>query len=223
MDPIPPDRSPRRGLWPEVLLALAVGWLPFLLLPHVYPAESAVSTLGDELLLLALEGIAIGLILFLVRRRDGSLRRVGLRRFRWPRELFWGFALYCASWTTAYCLEAILSSIGWKPELVATPEVAYPRTLIPFFLLASAFFEELLFRGFIQDRILRLTRRSALAIVLPSILFAAYHPYALRSLVDVAAFGMLFALFQHAGRMLPRLVIAHLGFNLAIYFEWWRV
>ena len=90
--------------------------------------------------------------------------------------------------------------------------------VLPFALLVSAAFEEILIRGYLWNRLGRLTRHKGLALLLSATLFTAYHPYDLAGLVYIFAFGLVIGLFHWKGRSLPRLIVAHTLFNVSILY-----
>ncbi len=224
MLPANPDRD-RRALLVETLAVVAVLWLPEFANSLWSRADPAPRSLASESVQLTIDAGVIALLLYLVWRNGESFRHLGLRRTRWWGELLWAFGIYCLSWMAEVAFHATAEAAGWKePAPAVDPYPSGARAvLLPFFLLVSAAGEELLFRGYLFNRVRRLTGSAPAAILLPSILFAAYHPYGPRELVAIFLFGSIFALLYWKARSLPRFVLAHCAFNLSISYEWWRL
>lgn len=217
-----PDRD-RRALLVEFLLVLVVLWLPLFAGSIQERFHPQPRTLVDEFGGLAVGLGSILLVLYLVRRNGESLRHLAIRRTRWGSEVLWAAVIYGAAWIAWICFGRLADELGWTRE--SPPgEVRGPLhdALLPAFLLGSATLEEVLCRGYLWNRLRRLSGRPGVALLGSTVLFTAYHPYGSRSLADVFVFGLVIGFFRHTGRSLPRLILAHLGVNLAISYGWWR-
>jgi hypothetical protein len=220
MDPRSPEVG-RRPLFLELAVVLLVLWVPFFVTSLQSRPNPPPHTLESDVYLLCLDAGAIALILFLAWRNGESLRHFGLRRTRWWAELLWALLIYVTCWVAAAALFRVQSATGWRASAPASPpepRSALYNGLLPFFLLVSAFFEELLFRGYLWDRLRRLTKRPWLALGVTATLFTAYHPYSGWQMLNVFAFGLVLGLFHWKGRSLPRLVLAHAAFNASILY-----
>lgn len=214
-----PDR--RRALWQELGILLIVIWLPLFVsgwLGREMPRERDAGTLIYAMAQFIGGGV---LILYLLKRHGESWRHLGLRRCRWWSELLWAIPIYIAAWLTYIAVWRWLDLV-LGPDVRHSPSVLphdpLSKMLIPFTFLLGAFFEEVFVRGYLWDRIRRLTGSKGFALVASSAFFALYHPYQVRGLVYIFAFGLVFGLFFWKGRSLPRLILAHTLFNLSIFF-----
>ena len=224
MIPIEASRNPdlsRRAMAIEFGVVLTVAWLPLFVAGSMSRGEPQNRTVATELYGMLIEGGIIGLLLFFLWRNGESWRHVGLRRFRWWSEILWAILIYAACWTSWIILGTwgrIL--LGDGPETRAPED--HPGTLytvlLPLFLVVSAFFEELLVRGYLWNRLLRFTGNKGVALFGSALLFTAYHPYPLGDLVYIFTFGVVIGLFNWKARSLPRLILAHTLFNLAISY-----
>jgi membrane protease YdiL (CAAX protease family) len=222
MTPPEPARNPdldRRALRLELLVVLLVIWVPLFLSGVHYRGLQRHRSVDDELLGMATEAGFIGLLFYLLWRNHESWRHVGLRRCRWWLELLWSLLIYVAAWTGYIVLHRWMTILfgetarsGAAPE---RPETAY-FFLLPLSTLVSAAFEELFIRGYLWNRLSRLTGSKIAALAGSSLLFTAYHPYSARELAFVFTFGVILGLFNWKGRSLPRLILAHALFKLSI-------
>jgi membrane protease YdiL (CAAX protease family) len=217
-----PAAQSDRGLWRELAAALLLIWLPWFVLGITWHVGPRSSVLRKEFLCMALEAVDIALILWWFRRNGESWRSLGIRKVRWWTELLWSVGIYAAEWMAWFLLDPILMDLLGPPSDTST--VGRPRGLLfwllPFFLLLSAFFEELFFRGYLWIRLRRLTGGRLPALALSTLLFTVYHPYPSRDLVYIGVFGLVLGFFFWTSRSLPRLVLAHTWFNLSIYYHW---
>lgn len=86
------------------------------------------------------------------------------------------------------------------------------RDLVFFLLLAvtAGFFEEILFRGYLQKQFGALARNSWIGMALAAIIFGAAHGYqGARFMVLIAIYGMLFGLLAHFRKNLRPGMMAH--------------
>ena len=208
-------RPPGRGLlWLDLGLALLLVWGPLTMGARDPGARARPRPGLLAYGVLLLTGY-LALIHYLVWRAGEPWRRLAWRSIRPWRELLWTALLWVAAWMTAYGHFRM-----WPPSPEPRAVVDYlgpPTFLNVFYMLIAAIFEEAFYRGFLWDRIRRLSRSRALAVVSTSVLFAASHPYDLRDLVGVFLFGLLFGLVRLQGRSLFRLIVAHWAFNLSLF------
>jgi len=210
----------RHALAVELAVVLIAVWLPMVVAGSIVRGEPRPETIVSELYGMASFGGVIALLLYFLWRNREPWRHVGLRRIRWWSELLWAALIYVACWI-AYILISRWAPLSYEPSQTAAfptrPGTAY-LVVLPFFLLISSVFEELLVRGYLWNRLQRLTGSKAVALVGSSLLFAAYHPYTLFELVYIFSFGLILGLFRWKGRSLPRLILAHTLFNLSIAY-----
>lgn len=208
----------RRGRLVEFLVVLSLTWLPIVGANVLSLNLPDLRSLKSELYGLLWNVGMIALILFVVWRNGESFRRLALRRTRWWAEILWAFLIYCADWLVVIGILFILSpSVDGPP--VAPPSGVY-GVLLPIFLLVSAATEELLFRGYLWDRIQRWGRRGWLTLLLTALMFTVMHPYDLQGLLFIFEAGLVLGFFRMWGRSLPRLIMAHFAFNLAVTYQW---
>ena len=158
---------------------------------------------------------------YLVWRNGESWQILGFRPTRWWIELIWAFVLYCALWLSSLCVTSLAKKAGWEPGPKNSPEETAAGSyaaLLPVFLIVSALFEEILLRGYLWNRIEQFSRRPAVALLSTSLLFAAYHPYSMLQVLEIFVFGLVLGVFYWHGRSLPRLVLAHFAYNIAIFY-----
>jgi len=222
MIPEEPTRNPdsdRRALRLELIVVLLVIWVPLFAAGFFWRGLPRERTVGHDLFRMACEAGSIGLILYLLWRNRESWRHVGLRRCRWWVEILWTVLIYIAAWLGWIVLERWMSILFGD---VARSDFSHERPatlyfiLLPLTYLVSATFEELFIRGYLWNRLCRVTGSKILALFGSALLFTAYHPYSARGLTFVFAFGIILGLFNWKGRSLPRLILAHTLFNLSI-------
>jgi membrane protease YdiL (CAAX protease family) len=216
----------RPALWIEFLLVLAAAWLPLFVVGWMMRGEPRPRTVESEIHGIFANAGIILLLVFLLWRNHESLRHVGIRRTRWWSEILWAILIYVSCWMSWIILGGWASMFFGREPRSHDPPLEPGRLyfiLLPAVFLISALFEELLIRGYVWNRLQRLTGSKGMALVGSSILFTAYHPYQPRSLVYVFTFGMIMGLYRWKGRSLPRLILAHTLFNLSItYVNWVR-
>jgi len=92
--------------------------------------------------------------------------------------------------------------------------------MAPIFFLASFFgaaYEEVVFRAYLLSRLGPLLgKRHAWGVLAAAALFALIHGYPLGSTLAVLANGVVYGLVYISSRSLPRLVVAHWLYNLAV-------
>jgi uncharacterized protein len=123
-----------------------------------------------------------GLVLYFVWRNREPLREVGLSAEGWEREVFAGVLLYLPFAIGVGILESILRHAGMPAPQQLPPSLRLDglsdHLLAPIFLVAVAFSEELLFRGYLIRRIGQLMGNSWAAVLVSSLVFALGHGYA---------------------------------------------
>jgi membrane protease YdiL (CAAX protease family) len=213
-----PDQN-RRALGLELGLVLLVLWLPLFLAGFSAPRRSEPHSLFLELYGMAREAGGVALLLYVLWRNHESWRHIGLRRCRWWAELLWAGLIYVTCWIWWFALDHVLSALFGPATQTEASTPKSVALMVPA-LLVAAIFEEVFIRGYLWCRLLRLTGSKPLALAGSSLLFTAYHPYSLRELAYIFTFGLVQGLFYWQGRSLPRLILAHTAFNLAITYGW---
>ncbi len=83
--------------------------------------------------------------------------------------------------------------------------------------LVAASYEEVAFRAYLISRLgLVPGKRAAWSVVVAGAFFALMHGYGPRGTLVVFAHGVVYGLVYLGGRSLPRLVVAHWFYNLAV-------
>lgn len=179
---------------------------------------------ADLLLVKAIEVPAMLVLLALVLRRSGmSFASIG---WRFPaehleRDLGRGVGMVLPLFFLSLGVSLALSSLGYSTEKPF--DVAFDAELLAFLavgIVAGGISEEILFRGFVFERILSLLPRgrsssTVQAAVLTSLVFALPHGYQGSAAVG-ATFAVALALqamYVMSGRRLLAPMVCHAGFN----------
>ena len=162
----------------------------------------------------------ICLLFYLVWRNGESLQVLGLRPTKWWIELSWAVVIYFAvviARSVVYSTAAGLELFEPSPAPAGVME-GTDSMMLRVRLLVGAGFEEVLFRGYVWNRLEQLTRRSVVAVLVSSLLFALDHSYSAVHVIDAFVGGVLFGALYGMGRSVPRLVLAHYAVNFATYY-----
>lgn len=227
---IAPGERPEALLW--ILLAGVTTW--GVLGPSVYASvvQPAAATRGvvqftdaQQVRASALSGFSAIVVLLLgnVVLRRGGLRRMGLGPEALPRSLLPGIVgiliiMPPLIWATLG-VEMLFRALGISHPakhamlqvLDQTEDIGLASLLIVTALVIAPVFEELLFRGHLQSLLLYALGRRWLAIVLPSALFAAVHPWWTQAPIFLLAVCLGWA-YEHRGNLWTPIVM-HSLFN----------
>ena len=183
------------------------------------PAPSRPTTL--YLSLIAMEW---GLVVYVVRgglRRTGtSLRDVVGGRWSRPRDVVRDVVVALAAWGV-WTLFSWIASHAAGPEHAASMRSLLPRHPIDLALwvalsLSAGFAEELVFRGYLFTQFRALTRSTALALIMQSVLFGVSHGYqGVRACVTISVYGLFFGALALMKRSLRPGMIAHAWTDIA--------
>lgn len=212
------DRRSRRRLIYETGIVLLLFWVPpflFSLAARSDPAPPP--TLESEAYFFFVDLGRIALLVFLIWRNRETLQTLGFRRTRWWAELIWAFVVYCTMWSATMVLYSLFGTYGSDETAISRPQQppeGFYAVVLPVFLLVAALFEEILYRGYLWNRIEQLTGRTWVALAFTSLLWAVAHPYSFLSVADIFLHGLVLGFFYWQQRSLPQLVIAHFAFNL---------
>lgn len=162
--------------------------------------------------------VVMGFGLPLLARR--SLRELGLR---WPTtgEIGWGIAAALSMFVAIEvvgALEEHLVHTKISETAVDMLKAAHGPILYAFVVFAcvvAPFVEELVFRGFVFNALLRYTP-VPIAVLLAGLLFGLAHgdPHSLPAMIPLAAGGMVLCAFYYRTGSLAVTMIAHGTFNL---------
>ena len=155
-----------------------------------------------------------------LRRGAGSLRALIGGRWRSWRDVARDAGIGLSTWAglSAMCLLWTRLS-GADPA--ASLQSLMPRTPLEVALwivlsLSAGFSEELLFRGYLQERFQALTGSAALAVLLQAALFGVSHGYqGLRPCLRITVYGLLFGALARWRRSLRPGMIAHAWTDIA--------
>ncbi len=162
--------------------------------------------------------------------REDLWETVGVRKKNGFDSFVWAFALFVVfSAILALYWQGAISVFGIDPrDVIQTQFEGFPNWYFGYMLFASffpvAFFEELIFRGFVLDRFL--SKGPILAIVLSSLLFSSLHLwYAGFGFIGLPMFGGVFilavnwSLVYWKTRSIIGVVIIHGLHNSTTYLE----
>jgi len=140
---------------------------------------------------------------------------------QWRREVLVGVLLFLALYVVLYTLLAdLLRRVGVPDAPSRWSSFFRQPGMAPIFFLASFFgaaYEEVVFRAYLLSRLGPLLgKRHAWGVLAAAALFALIHGYPLGSTLAVLANGVVYGLVYISSRSLPRLVVAHWLYNLAV-------
>lgn len=187
----------------------------------ISPWESSPRSLSGEVYGVMWNLGAIGLLFYFACGHGQNLRVLGLRPTRWWKELTWGVLILWAVWFSSNYAGVISLLVGLPlpPEGDAVVEpVSALTAILPVTLLVNAFFEEILFRAYLWNWLTHFTSRPVVSLFLCAGLFALGHTGSPAVLLGHFIFGLILGVFFWAGRSVPRVVLAHWAFNLAVIY-----
>jgi membrane protease YdiL (CAAX protease family) len=159
--PPPQPANPYEGALPfEILGVLLLGWfLPDLVAIKVGSAFQSVAGMVGHLV--SQVGL-IGVMAYLLWRRQGSLQSVGLGRMAWTKELRLAGFMLVALLAAALVSTILIVALGLpvRPPYDSYRAIPSARALafIPLTLLVAASYEEFLFRAYLITRLRDLGR-----------------------------------------------------------------
>jgi membrane protease YdiL (CAAX protease family) len=190
-----------------LLIAIAIMQLPVAHL--LFPGQSRADVLLRELVPWGDAGFVIVWVVLVERQSLGSIG------FRLPDKR----SLRLACWTAAFISAVMVLQFFVILPLLGLTHAAQERQQIlalPWWVrlltvVRSAVTEEIIYRGFIIERILWLTRSKAVALAISIIAFAAAHlrGWGASQLVPVAIAGAALGSLYLARRSLPANMLAH--------------
>ncbi len=140
--------------------------------------------------------VMVGLIVFFLRLRDGSLKQIGLRPFRQRRWIGLSFLFGIATFFVMLLVTAFLVRVfpQWAKPQAITELIMQAETnwewfaIILIVCVLAPFSEELLFRGYIYHS-LRQYKTMGFSIIMTSLLFGCMH-YDLFRLLPLTLVGV---------------------------------
>ncbi len=142
----------------------------------------------------------VSLILFFVWRDREPLRRLGLSSKDLNRNVLLGFALYVPFLFVIGMVTQVLTSLGLSQPSEPSPSYFHvgghwQLALAVVLVVVVAVSEELIFRGYLINRLRTATGNTAAAVVLSSVVFALGHGYeGSLGVITVGVMGLIFSL-----------------------------
>ncbi len=205
----------RARLLAEVGVVLALAVLPDLaraiydLASPGEPVDLGTPTANAFLLVRSLS--VAGPLLYVVARSGIPASAVGLARSSWASVLLGGLLLWAAGhWMHVFTWKWLPGDPYARTVHIVHASGVWETLLLLAMVTANAFAEELAMRGFLIDRLVRLTGRRGVALLLSSACFASYHLYqGVHGASGAFLFGLLQGLAFLWTRRLWPLVAAH--------------
>lgn len=209
--PVSPEHSRSAGVLALCGLAgaLAFGLLPIpTLLVH---GDSIAEMLAREAIWWSL---ALVMLLWLAFVERKPLESIGFRRPTWKGA---AVAILAAALVTAFMVvqfAVIIPLFHLNPDAALAKQQATLKTPYWFRVLLvsrAAFVEEVLFRGYVIEKVRQLSGSTALAVVvsIAAFTYGHLHGWGIVHLIPVAAGGAVFALLYVWRRDLPSNILAH--------------
>ncbi len=192
----------------------------FLIVPSMVFSFFIVKQGGMSFVLIALSTILrdlalLSLIIFFLWRNGETLDAIGWRLRSVGKEAVLGLWLFIPLFFGAGLLEYILHTIGFSapstplPSLIAKKST-FELLLAPILVVAVALAEETIFRGYLIMRFKNITKSTAAAAFLSTIIFSLGHGYeGSAGVITVGLMGLAFALIYIWRRSLVAPVLMH--------------
>jgi membrane protease YdiL (CAAX protease family) len=129
------------------------------------------------------------------------------------KEVVYGTLIFGVGFSASW--GALITGLEWFGYGEPPADPGDPTYLLPVSIFLGAAAEEVVFRCYLWVRLVDLTRRPALSLVLSSLLFSVVHGYDAALSLRVFVSGCVWGLFYWATGRLPRLVVAHWTENIA--------
>lgn len=219
MTPGPGESPPPAAGWAEVRLVAVVLVAPVVATGLPARADPLVAA---ELWQLANAAAWVALVGYLVRRSGRPPAAFGLARPDWLTDGCTALLLVPVSWWSAGWVADLWLAAGLPAGDLGLghplPTRGWHWPLLAAGYLASGFAEELVYRGFLQTELTRLTGSAVSGWLTAAALFAAAHAYhGPQGLVVCGANGLVFgAAFALTGRVWG-VAAGHTGYGLLLY------
>lgn len=157
-------------------------------------------------------------LLLIVKLSKIEWEAIGLQQIRWSRDVASGIGLwlmgtmgfYIAFYIVYFTLPESWLSVEEPESMFEGPEDAMDYGLVLLVSCANGFAEELVMRGYLLTRIERLLKSTWAALLITTLLFAAYHLYqGAGAAIGIAGLGLIYGGAFCLWRRLWPLVIAH--------------
>jgi len=165
---------PTNRAWTYAGLVIALFGIPAANLAFKFAGYSKADSgavVVRELIVLAL----VGLLLLIVRAGERlPLSSIGLKRQPVIPAILWSIAVLCAFLAAvAACLLLVLPALGLTYGQGGGPAVSLAVTLLV--VIRAGLAEEVFYRGYAIERIESLTGSTAIAAIVPLVMFAGFH------------------------------------------------
>jgi membrane protease YdiL (CAAX protease family) len=208
------DGLRRRAQLVEVLVFL------FLIVPSMCFSFLVVRTGNLGFVVTALATIfrdlaLVSLVAFFLWRNGEAADRIGWNFRGGLRDVVSASFLFVPLFFGSSCLDRLLLSVGFSAPATATPKFLRARGPTEFALafvlvVVVAITEEVIFRGYLILRLRAVTRSTAAAVVLSSVIFSLGHGYeGTAGVVTVGFMGVAFALVYIWRRSLVAPILMH--------------
>jgi membrane protease YdiL (CAAX protease family) len=217
-----PATAGRRGSGVELLVLLALLWLPNLVAGVLARFDSEPWVPLDFVYGIPHSLGEVGLIGYLIWRRSGSLEELGFGRSRWfvdvGRGLVLGVVILLVdAMVSMVCAALGLANGSGAEHPLAQVPALHPAVFVSGFLVVLQ--EELFYRSYLMPRLADWFGSDRKALLVSAALFASMHVYPVPGSLSVFAGGLLMGAAFLQWRSLPTLVIAHWAHNLMISFS----
>ncbi len=153
-------------------------------------------------------------VLLIVLVTHVNWQSVGFVQVRWLRDFLMGLGIWLLGTFAFYATCSVMpASVFPSPEVSTNFE--HPTEIFGFLLLlagscANGFAEELIIRGYLLTRLECVLRSTWSAVLITSLLFAAYHLYqGVGSMIGIAVLGLVYGTAFCVCRRIWPLVFAH--------------
>ncbi len=173
---------------------------------------------------------SVGLMLLvwtLLERNRGPLSPIPLpaSAVPWVREILAGGLLFLAMWVLVDPVVGRVLEVAGVPDSPTQWDSFYRKWGVTGIHVVESFFavlaEEVVFRAYLISRLhLVLGLRRGWSVVVAAAMFAGTHGYPPRASLMSFAFGLVFGRAYLRSRRLPRLVVGHWLYNLAVMSYW---
>lgn len=215
------NKGRKRALLYEVVIALSILWVPSVLtgLRDFFDPVRVHSTPVGSLYSVIMDVARIALPVFLVWNNGEPLKKLGLRRPR-PSDLMLALMVFAMTIVIERGGYALVRPL-WHLAGALTyrrPHFSYSPVLLAVQVSAAVAFEEVLCRGYLCTRLMELSGKRSIAILVSAAIFALPHIYQGWLPLPVHfAFGVLYATLFLRYRVLWPLIAAHAAYDLHLF------
>ena len=172
---------------------------------------------------------AVTVIGFIVRRRGGGARSIGVTSGNLPLDfliaigtaLTAGLVIGIIMLTLAFLFPAFAAQLQSNGQRIIDRVPKISPAMFALVTLLIGFWEELVFRGFLMPRLRRATGSWAIAVLLSTTVFAALHliDQVPAALVLVTVLSLMFSLVTIWRRSIVPAVVAHALFDFCMFLQ----